>query len=140
MTARAGMAVVALALAGTLLAAQAPTAVVPAARPFPLGDVQLLDGPFKRAMDRNADYLLSLEPDRLLHSFRSTAGLVPKASSYGGWELTGLAGHTLGHYLTAISQQYAATGDERFLRRITYIVSELALCQAAFGDGYVGAL
>ena len=91
-------------------------------------------------MDRNADYLLSLEPDRLLHSFRSSAGLAPKAECYGGWERTGVAGHTLGHYLTALSQQYAATGDKRLLGRINYIVSELALCQAAIGDGYVGAL
>jgi len=68
------------------------------------------------------------------------AGLAPKARSYGGWESSGLAGHTLGHYLTALSQQFAATGDERFRERINYIVSELALCQAAGRDGYVGAL
>jgi hypothetical protein len=117
--------------------AQAPAA---AARPFPLGDVQLLDSPFKRAMERNAAYLLSLEPDRLLHNFREYAGLKPKAEKYGGWESLGLAGHTLGHYLTALSQQFAATGDARFKARIDYIVSELALCQAAYGDGYVGGL
>jgi DUF1680 family protein len=111
-----------------------------AARPFPLGDVQLLDSPFKEAMERNAAYLLSLEPDRLLHNFRLYAGLAPKGESYGGWERLGIAGHTLGHYLTAISQQYAATGDPRFKARIDYIIAELALCQAAYGDGYVGGL
>ena len=31
-------------------------------------------------------YLLSLEPDRMLHSFRVNAGLSPKAEIYGGWE------------------------------------------------------
>ncbi len=129
-----------LVFACALRAGTVTPAFSPAARPFPLADVKLLDGPFKRAMDRNADYLLSLEPDRLLHSFRSSAGLAPKAECYGGWEQTGLAGHTLGHYLTALSQQYAATGDKRFLERINYIVSELALCQASIGDGYVGAL
>ena len=126
-----------------LLMKAAPASVAPAvlvARPFPLGDVQLLDSPFKGAMDRNASYLLSLDPDRLLHNFRLYAGLAPKAAVYGGWERMGLAGHTLGHYLTAISQQYAATGDPRFRSRIDYIVSELAACQAGYGDGYVGGL
>jgi hypothetical protein len=117
-----------------------PAAAAVAARPFPLGDVQLLDSPFKQAMERNAAYLLSLEPDRLLHNFREYAGLKPKGEKYGGWESLGLAGHTLGHYLTALAQQYAATGDTRFKARIDYIVSELALCQAAYGDGYVGGL
>jgi len=51
-----------------------------------------------------------------------------------------VAGHTVGHYLTAISQQYAATGDKRFKDRVDYIVSEMAECQARYGDGYIGAL
>src|SRR5580692_3292490 len=34
------------------------------AKGFDLADVQLLNGPFKQAMDLNAKYLLSLEPDR----------------------------------------------------------------------------
>lgn len=114
--------------------------VTPAARPFPLGDVRLLDSPFKQAMDRNAAYLLSIEPDRLLHNTRLYAGLAPKGDLYGGWESAGIAGHTLGHYLTALSQQYAATGDPRFRARIDYIVAEMEECQKAYGDGYIGAL
>jgi len=110
------------------------------ASPFALGDVRLLDGPFRTAMLRNAGYLLSLDPDRLLHNVREFAGLPPKAPRYGGWEGAGVAGHTLGHYLTAISQQFAATGDARFKGRIDYIIAEMALCQKAYGDGYVGAL
>ena len=114
--------------------------VAPVALPFALGDVRLLDGPFMWAMERNANYLLSIEPDRLLHNTRKYAGLEPKAEAYGGWEYFGIAGHTLGHYLTALSQQFAATGDERFRKRIDYIISEMAVCQAAYGDGYIGAL
>ena len=91
-------------------------------------------------MERNANYLLSIEPDRLLHNTRKYAGLAPKGELYGGWESAGIAGHILGHYLTAISQQYAATGDARFRARIDYIVSEMAQCQRAYGDGYIGAL
>jgi hypothetical protein len=129
-----------LALLAATLRAGAPRPAPEAAAPFPLADVRLLDGPFRTAMLRNADYLLSLEPDRLLHNFREFAGLPPRAPRYGGWEGAGVAGPTLGHYLTAISQQYAATGDPRFKSRIDYIVGELALCQDAYGDGYVGGL
>jgi uncharacterized protein len=111
-----------------------------AARPFALGAVRLLDSPFRQAMERNAEYLLSIEPDRLLHNTRRYAGLEPKGESYGGWESHGIAGHTLGHYLTALSQQFAATGDARFRQRIDYIVSEMSECQKAYGDGYIGAL
>jgi DUF1680 family protein len=129
-----------LALAAAARAGVPAPAVAPAASPFPLADVHLLDGPFKDAMERNAAYLLSIDADRLLHNAREYAGLEPKGEVYGGWERLGLAGHTLGHYLTAVSQQYAATGDERFRKRIDYIVSEMAECQAAYGDGYIGAL
>jgi uncharacterized protein len=129
-----------LALAGLARAGVTPAAVTPQARPFPLGDVRLLDSPFKEAMERNATYLLSLDPDRLLHNTLEYAGLQPKGDLYGGWESKGIAGHTLGHYLTALSQQFAATGDERFRKRVTYIVGEMARCQERYGDGYIGAL
>lgn len=91
-------------------------------------------------MERNAAYLLTIDPDRLLHNTLLYAGLKPKGELYGGWEAKGIAGHTLGHYLTAISQQYAATGDKRFRDRIDYIVSQMAECQKLYGDGYIGAL
>ena len=140
MSTRVAALILSVALAGAARADVATTAVAPAARPFSLGDVRLLESPFKDAMERNASYLLSIEPDRLLHNTREYAGLKPKGELYGGWERLGIAGHTLGHYLTAISQQYAATGDERFRKRIDYVVSEMAECQVAYGDGYIGAL
>src|SRR5690349_1223944 len=71
-------------------------AVALKAHAFNLGDVRLLDGsPFKHAMDKDAAYLLLLEPDRLLHRFHLHAGLPVKAEIYGGWESDGLSGHTL---------------------------------------------
>jgi uncharacterized protein len=110
------------------------------AYPFSVKDVRLLDGPFKDAMEADARYLLVIEPDRLLSEFRAHAGLKPRAEKYGGWESSGLAGHTLGHYLSACSMEYAATGDLRFRDRVNYIVGELALCQKARGSGYIGAI
>lgn len=51
---------------------------------FDLAEVQLLEGPFKHAMERNVEYLLFLEPDRFLAWFRKEAGLEPKGEVYGG--------------------------------------------------------
>ncbi len=117
-----------------------PTRVKLAAKPFDLSRVRLLESPFRRAMERDGEYLLRLEPDRLLSRFRSEAGLSPKAPPYGGWEAMSIAGHSLGHYLSACSMMFAATGDERFLQRVNYIVDELEQCQQAHGDGYVAAI
>ena len=111
------------------------------ARPFPLSDLRLLEGSlFKHAMDKDARWLLDLEPDRLLHRFRLNAGLQPKGEIYGGWETLGVSGHTLGHYLSACSMMYAASGDVRFKERVDYIIRELAECQYARKTGYVGGI
>jgi len=110
------------------------------AEEFRLEDVRLLDGPFKHAMMRDAEYLLRLDPDRLLSGFRKEAGLKPKAESYGGWESMTIAGHSLGHYLSACALMFAATGDARFRERVNYIVAELDECQRANGNGYVAAI
>ncbi|MRR18613.1 glycosyl hydrolase [bacterium] len=107
--------------------------------PFGLNEVRLLDGPFRHATDLNVTVLLNYEPDRLLAGFRTEAGLQPKAERYGGWESETLAGHSLGHYLSGLSQMYLTTGDPRFLERVDYIVSELKACQEADGSGYIGA-
>jgi DUF1680 family protein len=110
------------------------------AYPFDIKDVRLLDGPFKEAMEADARYLLQVEPDRLLSDFRVHSGLTPKGKKYGGWESSGLAGHTLGHYISACAMEYASTGNEKYLQRVNYIVDELAICQTARKSGYVGAI
>ncbi len=122
---------------GTAFGADQPVPLK--AQAFPLSDVKLLDGPFKHAMDLDHEYLLKLEPDRFLAWFRKEAGLEPKAEVYGGWETQGIAGHSLGHYLTACALMYAATGDEKLRERVNYIVDELALCQDKNGNGYAMA-
>ena len=108
--------------------------------PFELTDVTLLDGPFKSATELNKKSLLRYEPDRLLSKFRSEAGLKPKAESYQGWEAETIAGHSLGHYLSACALMYQSTNDDRFMARVKYIVDELEQCQLADGDGYIGAI
>jgi DUF1680 family protein len=113
--------------------------------PFSLRDVRLLGGPFLEAQSRDLAYLVSLQPDRMLHNFRVNAGLEAKAPVYGGWESEEpwvdirCHGHTLGHYLTAASLMYASTGDGRMKQRVDYIAEELRACQRAGGSGLVCA-
>lgn len=106
---------------------------------FNLSDVELLDGPFKKAMQADVNFLAKIEPDRLLADFREHAGLKAKGQRYGGWESSGLAGHSLGHYLSACAMHYASTGDKAFLDKVNYIVDELAECSPR-RNGYLGAI
>ncbi|WP_352432921.1 glycoside hydrolase family 127 protein [Mucilaginibacter sp. PAMB04274] len=115
-------------------------AQAPSMQPFTLGQVRLLESPFRRAENTNLQYMLRLEPDRLLAPYLREAGLKPKAKTYGNWENSGLDGHTGGHYLTALAQMYAATGNQECKRRLDYMVSELARCQQNNADGYVGGV
>lgn len=114
--------------------------VKPKAFAFELSDVKILDGPFKNAMEKDAAYLLSIDPNRLLHRFYANAGLPVKGDVYGGWESEGLSGHTLGHYLSAISMAFVSTGNIEFKNRAEYIVNELERCQLARKTGYIGAI
>lgn len=127
-----------LLLAGCLSHGQAQ--VIQKVSPFALEDVRLLDSPFKHAEDLDLKYMLELNPDRLLAPFMREAGLPQKAASYTNWENTGLDGHIGGHYLSALSLMYAATGDSRIKERLDYMISELLKCQNANGNGYIGGV
>jgi DUF1680 family protein len=114
-----------------------------AAQPLPLSAVRLTGGPLQHAQELDAKYLLELQPDRMLYYLRLRAGLTNKTDGgYGGWDGAGrqLTGHIAGHYLSAVSYMYAATGDPRFKERADYIVGELKEIQDKQGDGYLGAL
>ena len=144
-----GLGAGALPLLPSALLAREPGSVAPPpaadtirARPLPLDAVRLTGGPLKHAQELDAAYLLELEPDRMLAYYRERAGLARKAEPYGGWDGDGrnLTGHIGGHYLSAVSLMYAATGDARFKARADYIVSELKVVQDKHGDGYLSAL
>ncbi|WP_010164490.1 glycoside hydrolase family 127 protein [Sphingomonas sp. PAMC 26617] len=114
-------------------------------QPFDLADVDLGEGPFLHAQRKTEAYLLSLDPDRMLHAFRVNAGLKPKAAVYGGWESDPIwadincQGHTLGHYLSACALAYRSTRKPAFRQRIDHIARELAACQDAARSGLVCA-
>lgn len=110
--------------------------------PFPMRQVRLGDGPFKQAMEADRLYLLSLPPDRLLHTFRITAGLPSSAQPLGGWEAPDceLRGHYAGgHYLSAAALMYSSCGDEDLKKNASIVVAELGKCQAALKSGYLSA-
>ena len=123
----------------TMVKTGGPEIVSFRALPFSLTDVKLLSGPFLHATELDENILLSYEPDRLLSKFYSEAGLKPKAEHYMGWENETIAGHSLGHYLSACSMMYQTSGDKRFLDRVNYIVDEMKKLQDADGNGYLGA-
>jgi len=104
--------------------------------------VRLGQGPCKIAMEADRQYLHSLPPDRLLHTFRVNAGIPSPAQPLGGWEAPDceLRGHYAGgHYLSAAALMYASCGDEELKHSANAVVGEMGKCQAAMKSGYLSA-
>ncbi len=118
------------------------SAPTPVALPFSPADVSLTEGPFYACQELNRAYLRSLDPDRLLHMFRVTAGIPSKAAPLGGWEKPDieLRGHFTGHYLSSPALFAAqAEPDAKLRESSAYVVHTLVQCQKAHGNGYVSA-
>ncbi|HYB15440.1 MAG TPA: glycoside hydrolase family 127 protein [Streptosporangiaceae bacterium] len=113
---------------------------------LPLYDVRLLDSPFLGNQGRNTEYLLFLNPERMLRPFRVNYGLPTSAQPCGGWEqpASEVRGHTTGHLMSALALTFANTGNEAARARGRYLVSQLAAFQArapraGFHPGYLSA-
>lgn len=121
----------------------------PAVYSFDLHDVRLLDGRFKNNMVREQKWLLSLQTNRLLHSFRTNAGVYAgleggydESRKLAGWESLDceLRGHTTGHLLSGLALMYAQTGDEVYKTKADSLVVGLAEVQKALNqNGYLSA-
>jgi DUF1680 family protein len=110
--------------------------------PFPLASVRLAPGIFQEQQDINASYLDSLAVDRLLHSFRVTAGIPSSATPYKGWEdpTCELRGHFAGgHFLSAVALASAASGNTVLKSRGDELVTGLDACQKQIGTRYLSA-
>ncbi|XP_072088332.1 uncharacterized protein [Arachis hypogaea] len=108
----------------------------------PLQDVRLpLDSIHGRAQNTNLEYLLMLDVDRLLWSFRKTAGLDTPGTPYGGWEGSNveLRGHFVGHYLSASALMWASTQNDKLKDKMSAVVVGLSACQQKIGTGYLSA-
>ncbi|XP_065866541.1 uncharacterized protein [Euphorbia lathyris] len=94
-----------------------------------------------QAQQTNLDYLMMLDVDRLVWSFRKTAGLPTPGTAYGGWEASDveLRGHFVGHYLSASAQMWASTHHDALKSKMTAVVHALSECQEKLGTGYLSA-
>ena len=124
----------------------APDGTAGLTRAFPLSQVKLLTGAFEQNRRRNTSYLLFLDADRLLRSFRLNYGLKSAAEPCGGWEApdSEVRGHNTGHLLSALALTWASTGNPEARDKGRYIVRELAALQgraaaAGFSPGYLSA-
>ena len=124
----------------------APDGTAGATAAYPLAAVRLLAGPFQANQARNLDYLLFLDPDRMLHTFRLNYGRPSLALPCGGWEAPNMQvrGHTTGHLLSGLALSYASTGDARAKAAGEYLVGQLAQLQAiaplaGYAPGYLSA-
>ncbi len=102
---------------------------------FNLSELDMNDAYCENALEKELDYLLSFDADRLLYNFRKTVGADTKGvEPYNGWENHLIGGHTLGHYLTALAQAYTnkstpASDRKKVYDMITTLIDGLALCQ-----------
>jgi uncharacterized protein len=138
----AGLCLIGSSRAGRALTADSLGLSAERLEPFPLSAVRLGPGIFREQEEINARYLDSLSVDRLLHSFRLTAGISSSAAPYHGWEDPGceLRGHFAGgHYLSAVALAAAASGNSVLKARGDQLVAGLAECQKKNGNGYLSA-
>lgn len=93
---------------------------------------------FQTSQNVGLEYILRIDPDRLLVPCYTAIGKSNGTYSYGGWESRQIAGHSLGHYLSALAGFIESTGDERCVEKLNYTVGKLAEIQRK--DGYIGGV
>jgi DUF1680 family protein len=138
----AGLCVVGSSAVARALSADEPGHTSGKLEPFPLASVRLAHGMFRDQSEINARYLDSLAVDRLLHTFRITAGISSNAMPYKGWEdpTCELRGHFAGgHFLSAVALAYAGSANVDLKNRGDELVAGLAACQQKMGTGYLSA-
>ncbi|SDK63550.1 hypothetical protein SAMN04487898_11038 [Pedobacter sp. ok626] len=121
----------------------------PAVYSFDLDAVRLLDSRFKQNMEREQKWLATIDTKRLLHSFRTNAGIYDEneggyfeIKKLAGWESLDceLRGHSTGHILSALALMYASTGDNQYKLKADSLVSGLAEVQQVLNqNGYLSA-
>ena len=113
---------------------------------FELSDVQLHSNTFQyQHQASNLEYLLNLEPDRMLYVFRKNANLSTLGAEpfHGTWEdpWCELRGHFVGHYLTALSYAVlGSNGNATLVSCLKLYIHELKVVQDALDEeGYLSA-
>jgi len=116
---------------------------------FNLQDVKLLDSPFKDNMMRESKWIMSINTNRLLHSFQNNAGVFAgleggyfKVEKLEGWESLDcdLRGHSTGHILSGLALLYATTGEKMYKTKSDSLVTGLVEVQKTLNqNGYLSA-
>lgn len=87
-------------------------------QPFPLDNITLEPGSlFDKAMVLNTEYMVQLDADQLLHTFRLNAGMPSSAQPFtGSWEDPSceVRGQFMGHYISACAMLVNHTGELAF--------------------------
>lgn len=104
---------------------------------FKLNEVKVTDAYIENALQKELEYLRAFDVDKLVAGFEEVAKIKPRAEKYQGWESTEIRGHSLGHYMTAVAQAIAQTGDEVLSEKLNAIVERLA--HAQLKSGYLSA-
>lgn len=110
-----------------------------ALRDITMNDVKLLSTYEQNAFSLEIKYLKKLDADRLLRGFCDIGGVGNKSELYPGWETSAIQGHTMGHYLSAVSQAYAICGDTELKVVADHIIDVLSECQNK-ETGYLAAI
>ena len=108
-------------------------------RPFQLSDVRLGASVFAEKRDRMKNFIQQFDDRRFLVLFNDNAGLPnpPGVPVVGGWEDGGmLSGHWTGYYLSAVAQCYADQGEQVYKDKLDWMISQLAVVQAAITAKY----
>lgn len=93
---------------------------------------------FWTSQQTGLEYVLSLDPDRLLAPCYTALGKKTKAKNYGGWESQQIQGHSLGHYLSALAGFSYSTGNTEAKQKLDYTVNCIKEIQRK--DGYFGGI
>ncbi|MDR1972711.1 MAG: glycoside hydrolase family 127 protein [Treponema sp.] len=114
---------------------------------IPRSGLQISDPLLEEKRRANRRYMMSLDSDALLLSYRGEAVLdnpftLPPVKPHGGWEspTCQLRGHFLGHWLSAAAMHFAGAGDLELKAKADAIVAELARCQRANGGEWTASI
>ncbi len=97
-------------------------------------NISMKDDYCVNALNKEIEYLLSIDTDKMLAGFRENAGVAGNKIRYGGWENSLIGGHAVGHYFTALAQAYAnkmvsKENKSIFMDKINHIIDVLDVCQ-----------
>ncbi|MGN0181347.1 MAG: beta-L-arabinofuranosidase domain-containing protein, partial [Candidatus Ornithomonoglobus sp.] len=101
---------------------------------YSMSDVLMTNEYLINANEKMAAYLKKFDVDTSVNGFRRTAGLSSGSVTYGGWETSLIAGHGIGHFVSALAQGYkystAKTADNELLTLSDEMIDALYEAQA----------